>query len=571
MAHMVPSLGPASFAPESLEDLIYNALSLLSDDYWVVHSFKMVGVTDEGSLSEREADFVVFNKRLGILVIEAKAGQVQTIDGVWCYGNGTPMKHGGPYRQASDIKWALYDRFEDMGLSHLRGKCKLVHAVWFPSIHSSQLGALDYSSEAARELTLCKNDLGNPGQMIQSIMSFDVSDVRTHLSDREAREILDKIIRPEFKIVPINAVDYGYSNYVFARLLDEQVRVLDFLQEQKSAAINGAAGTGKTLVAIEHAKRISASDRVLFLCFNRLLSENIKQRCSDFANIDVYTIDALCMRMVGNLDFGELVSKISENTSLFPYRHVVVDEGQDFGQEAIEEADVLGYLSLLVEERGGTIYFFYDRRQLVQGVGLPRVISDSDCRLTLYRNCRNTENIARCSLRSLNDNSGGQVLLSNEPGNPPLLKISSINKELESFVDDELCDLRVKGLTDVVVLTCKTLERSAFGHCFCQRSDSIHWKDTSARIYTCRTFKGLEADAVVLIDVDETLWDEPISPHSPKEGLLFYTGASRAKYELRVAACLTETGCRSILSRFGIATSRRPIKKFAQILSLSLV
>ena len=43
---------------------------------------------------------------------------------------------------------------------------------------------------------------------------------------------------------------------------------MDFLDEQLTAAVNGAAGTGKTMIAVEKARRhAAAGERVLFLCF----------------------------------------------------------------------------------------------------------------------------------------------------------------------------------------------------------------------------------------------------------------------------------------------------------------
>lgn len=46
---------------------------------------------------------------------------------------------------------------------------------------------------------------------------------------------------------------------------------------------------------------------------------------------------------------------------------------------------------------------FYDRLQLVQSSHIPKYISEADCKLTLYRNCRNTENIAITSLKPISE------------------------------------------------------------------------------------------------------------------------------------------------------------------------
>lgn len=454
MAHMIPSAGPSKFEKSSLEDKIYRALEQLSDDYWVVHSYKMVGVKQNEGFYEKEIDFVVFNRTLGILVIEAKAGHIRTLDGEWLYGNGDRIRNGGPYRHAADIKWEIKHRFEQMGLGHLLRRCKLMHAVWFPSLRSDELGRLEYDSEASRDITFCKSDFNDPEPIVRHIMSLPISaDVTTSLSDEEAEEVLDKIIRPQLNIVATGISDYGYSEFVFNQLLDEQIRVLDFLCEQQTATINGAAGTGKTVVAITHAKKMAQRGRVLFLCYNRLLQENIRQRCGDTPNVDVYTIDAFATKITGSIDYPRMVELIAENEELFPYEHIVIDEGQDFGKEEIEGAEVLEWLQMLAERKGGTFYFFYDKRQLVQGVSMPECITDADCKLTLYRNCRNTENIARCSLKALNDDSNKRVMLSSEAGNPPEMKVSKDLDVLEGYIDSQIARLSESGIRDVVLLT----------------------------------------------------------------------------------------------------------------------
>ena len=120
----------------------------------------------------------------------------------------------------------------------------------------------------------------------------------------------------------------------------------------------------------------------------------------------------------------------------------------------------------------------------------------------------------------------------------------------------------------MVLLTCKTIESSSFKHLFSRKRNGYRWKNTIGRVYTCRTFKGLEADAVILLDVDKSLWEKPKTKYSPKEGLIFYTGASRAKFELRIAAEIDEEDCETLLGLFGVQSSRRPFKKLANVLGV---
>ena len=101
------------FNENSLEDLMYECLKKLPDDYYVFHSFKIVNVSNDNIIYESEADFVIFHPKKGILCIEAKAGNVKYDNGKWYYGSGLPMSHDGPYRQAESMKWKLSKLFDE--------------------------------------------------------------------------------------------------------------------------------------------------------------------------------------------------------------------------------------------------------------------------------------------------------------------------------------------------------------------------------------------------------------------------------------------------------------------------
>lgn len=574
-ARMIPSLGPAEHDAWSREGEIYYALSKLPDEFTVIHSYKMLQVVDGKAIEQKEADFVVFNRKLGILVIEAKAGRIHCEHGEWFYASGDSMrKHGGPYRQADSVKWKLYDRFENVGLLDLRDRCKLSHAVWLPSYGAHELGFVDHSPEASREITLCKTDLGNPTAQITRIMKMNVGGWDTMLSHSEASEILQKVLLPEFDIVPTNSIDYEYNDFVFARLLDSQARVLNFLRDQKTAVINGAAGTGKTLIAIERAKQAARSGRVLFLCYNSLLKEDIAKRCKNIPEIDVYTIPGYACKVRDTLEpnYSALSEELMEHPERFPYDHIVIDEGQDFGIKAIEDAMVLETLRDIVESRQeSTMYLFYDKRQFVQGSSIPGFLTDADCKLTLYVNCRNTELIAKSSLSALNEANDPKLKTLSNLGGPPLLFADSDTKAQETFVDTQIAALKEAGISDIVVITCKTINGSKLTHCFSGNSDSKKWKGQKIPVHTVRKFKGMEACAVILVDVDQTLWEPPAISYEPEPGTLFYTAASRAKHELRIVCDMNFDDCNKALVLMGEKTNKRPDKKLANMLGASLV
>lgn len=361
---------------------------------------------------------------------------------------------------------------------------------------------------------------------------------------------------------------------MFARLLDSQARVLNFLQDQKTAVINGAAGTGKTLIAIERAKQAAHSDRVLFLCFNALLKEDVARRCRDVPAIDVYTIPGYACKVCNSLEpnYSALTEELMGHPEAFPYDHVVIDEGQDFGLKAIEDAMVLETLRDIVESRqGNTMYLFYDKRQFVQGSTMPDFLMDADCKLTLYVNCRNTELIARSSLSALNEANDPKLKTLSNLGGPPLLYANMDAKSQEEFVDRQIAALKSVGISDIVVITCKTLNSSKLSSCFMGGNGPKKWKNQKVPVHTVRKFKGMEASAVILIDADQTLWEPPSVSYEPEPGTLFYTAASRAKHELRIVCDMDSDACNRTLVLMGEKTNKRPDKKLANVLGASLV
>ena len=81
-------------------------------------------------------------------------------------------------------------------------------------------------------------------------------------------------LRPDFDAAIARATTIRRSEERLIRLTDEQYDVLDILEANRQSLVTGAAGTGKTMLALEHARRRAlAGNSVLLLCFNRLLGD----------------------------------------------------------------------------------------------------------------------------------------------------------------------------------------------------------------------------------------------------------------------------------------------------------
>lgn len=559
---MIPEK-PNFFEPASLEDIMFDSLASLPDDYFVFHSFKLTSV-EQNVFRESETDFVIFNRKRGVICLEAKAGQVNYKNGCWIYANGTEMRHGGPFNQASTNKWKLIRYIENSHCKDLLNKCKFLHAVWFPSILDSDLKKIVLPSNADRKLIMTKADLDNPEASIKDIFEIKLENHNTtNLSDIDVKRLLQNILCPAFEIIPTASFEADIKKIAFHRLLREQAGILNYLGDQLSAVINGVAGTGKTMIAIEKAKQhAAAEEKVLFLCYNSKLKKHLAENFSN-EYISYFTIDGLACKMchtnVANYKKLKLVLEDIYFSGNFEYKHVIIDEGQDFGQEVLEESDIIQLLKDIVvdnDKTKGTFYIFYDKLQLIQGDKIPKYIAESDCKLTLYRNCRNTENIAITSMRPLTEHKP-KLFEGCVKGAPPIIHYC-INEDSIILETDRIIEsLLNEGIKDIVILTCKTEEKSKYAKFCC---DGLYKGKIS--FSTCRKFKGLEADSVILVDLDsESFYKENI--------LLYYVGTSRARIKLDIIASLSSDDCKNILINIlnSKTIPRKPFKELASALS----
>lgn len=134
-------------------------------------------------------------------------------------------------------------------------------------------------------------------------------------------------------------------------------------------------------------------------------------------------------------------------------------KGQDFGQNKINETEIIDLLKSNVlddEMKEGTFYLFYDRNQMIQANKIPEYISEADCKLTLYRNCRNTENIALTSLRLLGSDKKPKLFEGAVPGESPEMYISQDKENLIKNINYVIEENEGYGVSNLVILTCKT-------------------------------------------------------------------------------------------------------------------
>lgn len=580
MARMIPP-APKDFDEKSEEGLVFKALSKLPDDYYVFHSVAMTTV-ENNVIYEREIDFVVASKTKGVLCIEAKNGRNIQFDGrEWRYSSGKIMEHGGPYQQIASAKRAIRGKIkthDNPEVRDLYDKCKIMHAVFFFKMtqdHFDKIKRVGLPEDTDAAITMLADDLINPTKRIEEI--FDVKLARekyepqqTTMTVAEFNLLLDSVLCPTFNLIPSPRAKGIAMIERMNQLLYEQYRLLDFLEDQETAVINGAAGTGKTMLAVEKARRHSVDgEKVLFLCYNRMLCDNLidthkkngdPSYTRQFKNVAFLTISKLTQLITGNYtDYEGLLEWLIEsegNPEKFGYKHVIVDEGQDFGlidsaigtnaESAKENCTIIDMLQEVALSCGGTFYLFYDKYQMIQGgynadYQLPDCIENSDCRLTLKCNCRNTKEIAKTSTTTLRDKKNKAIKPTvacswYEPVKPIMHLVNNDNEAiiklnviLDKYEKEEIQDIVIltEGRVDYSIIADKLADRDNSGFYYYKYNGKRY------RFTTCIKFKGLEADAIILMDLNKTSFEG-------RRGMEFYVGTSRAKMRLDLICQLDE-------------------------------
>ena len=108
------------------------------------------------------------------------------------------------------------------------------------------------------------------------------------------------------------------------------------------------------------------------------------------------TISALAYKVAGDMngleDLEQWLSDCYDKKEVFGYKHVIVDEGQDFGLLGVDDSanedssygcQIIDILELVALGNGGTFYLFCDRNQIVQGAGADAQLSRLHLRLRM--------------------------------------------------------------------------------------------------------------------------------------------------------------------------------------------
>ncbi len=380
---------------------------------------------------------------------------------------------------------------------------------------------VDMGPDLPRDVILDRSDFVDLGEAVDRLFARHVGDGQP-LSEAGAEALVATLVE-RYPPASRLALQFREENRELWRLTEEQMFILDSLAAHDRAAIEGSAGTGKTVLAMEKARRLAIiGQRVLLLCFNRPLAQDLAARADGF---DVETFHDLCRRLAlqagvrfeprtkSNRDTRfwaeeapmlllEALQRLSEEVR---YDAIVVDEGQDFLPDwwlCLDEA--------LRRNREGTLYAFYDANQNIYGGGPPGALEVLETRLVY--NCRNTTRIAEYAAGLV---GAEPHVRAGAPQGQPVEEVScrsdagvieTVAERLERLV------FRENVAPDAIaIVSTRTLRNSPFaGNHRAGRFELVNlddrWRPSSSAAHrvvfdTLHRFKGLERDVVILLEL----------------------------------------------------------------------
>ncbi len=529
MALMIPAAPPRDGVSRG-ERKVYSILrDSLDHTYTVFHSFKAVSSNRDGYLLDTEIDFLLFRPDTGLLVLEVKGGGI-TFDGGrrrWYQGD-RPIRD--PFEQAQVNKYKLKSFLEQrLGRSV---PFALMHAVCFPDTYEEPRSL---PPDAWRDILVTGRDLDDPPMALQRVYAAYKPPFRS-LSAKETNAVRQALMPLcEYGVSLTDRLEQA-ERQIF-RLSEEQCRMLDMLRHQKTALIQGCAGSGKTVMAIKKAQELAAEGQtVLLLAFNRMIGERLKAAVAGCQGIVAGTYHDYCIeqlkaahRLPSAEDENDYYSRAVPEAFLelvnerpLEFDALIVDEGQDF------RTDFWISLSYLLR-KDGCFYIFYDPEQNVFGSEMEFPVSTPPFVLTC--NCRNSHEI--CSFVAQHTETEIRPLRELPAGEPVVESVNTsptgrrrrLGRILDQLVNEQRLDPgRIVVLgghnidktcipPDGIIGSFRLVEGGGAGN------DVIPY-------HTYMKFKGCEADAVILLDVD------PNDPRWSERAI--YTTASRARHILYV-------------------------------------
>lgn len=556
MARMIPAHLPEDGAGVSAAErtLFKEFARQLGAEWAVLHSVHWLA-RESGRSRDGEADFLLAHPRHGVLVLEVKGGAISR-DGAtmaWSSRDWGGEAHAikDPFEQAERSMYALRDKLADA--PETAGHAyRLARAVAFPDI---LVGDTELGPNAPRALILDSGDLNT---LVRALTrAFAASPGGGAGTGEAGVQALVQLLKPPVELArPGLRGEMLRQDDAFLRLTAQQYALLDFLGGHRRVAIDGAAGSGKTLLALEQCRRLARQGfRVLFTCYNKALAGWARDALAadlggDMALVTIENYHDLAAQLVrraglpvpdiGTLDgdalsryfADELPNQLLDALAILPERFdaIVVDEGQDFADTWWVTLE-----ALLADPAESPLVIFYDDNQRIYSTAATGAYPIARPHHALPHNCRSTRRVHEAAMAF---HRGDRRPTCRGPEGRPLVTVATADGGVLAALRRVLHDLtQTEGVPpdEIVVLSTRSAKHSVLAEGAKVGNLTLTWGAATTgqlRVRTVHTFKGLESPIVILA--------EPERAHAAHRDALLYVALSRAQHHVVVLGQLPE-------------------------------
>jgi hypothetical protein len=246
-------------ASREAERRVYDALArLLGPDHAVFYSVAWLTRATGHGARDGEADFVVAHPELGVLVLEVKGGQIghDQSTGEWHSTDRHDHRHHirDPFAQATSSHHALEAKLKEHPVIR-RFYIRIGHGVVFPD-SANPHRPLTPNAEPA--ITMFAEDLDHIDACVRQMFDYWAGRMGSKLMPAPGFvQAVTDLLAPRFELPRSLGAAIKGDDRELLRLTQDQFRVLDMLSRQRRVAVSGGAGTGKTMLALEKAKRLA--------------------------------------------------------------------------------------------------------------------------------------------------------------------------------------------------------------------------------------------------------------------------------------------------------------------------
>ena len=544
-----PKAFPGTKSPGEIE--IFRRLKddPLTKDWIVLHS---LDIANHEKQVEGEIDFLIIVPAKGVLCLEVKAiRSLLREDGLWYLGSSAKPDSRGPFRQASSAMHSM--RRQLLKQNPRFSKVVFWSAVIFPYLEF-KIASNEWHPWQAIDIRQFNRK--SMGEIVIAILDQAREHIRKKPSTRwfnpssvepteSQTDQIANLLRPNFEFYESPESRLNRRKEELKKYTQEQFDALDSMEHNPRVIYSGPAGTGKTVLAIEMARRKSIDNRkVLFLCFNRLLGNSLIEETKTLKpNVKTSTIHSHMLSIAGivpednaesyfwetALTQSAIENLLENDTGAHVYDAVIVDEAQDILLD-----DYLDFLDLSLKGglSSGNWAFFgdFEKQAIYTNHNVIELLQErfpNVPRYSLRVNCRNTPRIAE--LVHILAGLTPKYTRIRRPDNfiEPDIKVyqdKAQQQKLLSRALDQIFKDKYLG-KDVTIL-------SPYSETRCVASEiNDKWKPHLKPFFSIsspkqigfgsiHSFKGLEAPVIIITDIDDI--------GSELANSLFYVAMTRA-------------------------------------------